>query len=76
MKVYRLKDGMEYSVLKEIPRNTPCLCGSGKKWKKCHMDRLKVTTHQDTHQRLLADWKAGRDTTHYFHKPEEGQADA
>lgn len=34
---------------KKIGRNDPCWCGSGKKYKKCHMDRLgasKVPYHQ------------------------------
>lgn len=76
MRVYRLKDGMEYSATKEIPRNAQCPCGSGKKWKACHMDRMKVTRHPEVHKRLVDDWKAGRDTTHYFHKKEEEKADA
>lgn len=76
MRVYRLKDGMEYSPTSEIPRNAKCLCGSGKKWKVCHMDRLKVTSHPDVHARMMRAWRNGEDTTVFFKPKEEKPADA
>lgn len=28
-------------MVKDISRNDPCWCGSGRKYKKCHLDRDK-----------------------------------
>jgi len=39
-RVYILKPGYVYNPLKKYPRNGPCICGSGKKFKKCHLDLL------------------------------------
>lgn len=37
--VWKPKKGYEYNPLHSVVgRNDPCPCGSGKKWKKCHMD--------------------------------------
>ncbi|MCK9607465.1 MAG: SEC-C domain-containing protein [Methylomonas sp.] len=33
--------------LKKIGRNDPCWCGSGKKYKKCHIDRVNETPIQE-----------------------------
>lgn len=33
-------------VLKRIPKNSKCPCGSGKKYKICHMNKDKVSMHQ------------------------------
>lgn len=35
--MYKLKPGYVWNPLMKIPRNSPCPCGSGKKWKKCHL---------------------------------------
>jgi hypothetical protein len=32
--------GMEWNPLKGLPRNRPCPCRSGKKFKACHLDKL------------------------------------
>ena len=35
------KQGFDWNPLqKMVQRNDPCICGSGKKWKKCCMDRI------------------------------------
>jgi hypothetical protein len=31
---------------KKIGRNDPCWCGSGKKWKKCHINREPQTAEE------------------------------
>lgn len=33
---YQVKKGFMWNPLRKIPRNMPCPCGSGKKFKKCH----------------------------------------
>lgn len=33
----RLKPGFEWNPLLKIPRNAPCPCDSGKKFKHCHL---------------------------------------
>jgi len=43
----RIHDGGK--ILREIPdpeRNEPCFCGSGKKFKKCHLEHMKELTCQ------------------------------
>lgn len=37
---YRLQPGYAWNPLRSVPRNFPCPCRSGKKFKSCHLDRL------------------------------------
>lgn len=59
MKGYVFKPGYQYSPLMAIPRNAKCVCQSGKKWKKCCMEKLKVCHDRDLkdHHRMYAEWK-------------------
>lgn len=34
---YKLTDGFMWNPILKIPRNDHCPCGSGKKFKKCHL---------------------------------------
>jgi uncharacterized protein YecA (UPF0149 family) len=36
MRVYVPKPGHVLNPMTKYPVNSPCPCGSGKKWKKCH----------------------------------------
>lgn len=38
--VYVTKPGFVWNPLLRYPRNEPCPCGSGMKFKKCHLDQL------------------------------------
>ena len=42
----RQQQGAQPVVKKKIGRNDPCWCGSGKKWKKCHLNREPHTTQE------------------------------
>lgn len=35
--IYKLKEGFAWNPLLKIPRNVPCPCDSGKKFKACHL---------------------------------------
>ena len=37
MRVYIPKDGYQFNEMRSLPRNRPCPCNSGKKFKKCHL---------------------------------------
>ncbi len=34
------KPGFSWNPLMKLPRNEPCVCGSGKKFKKCHLPSM------------------------------------
>jgi uncharacterized protein YecA (UPF0149 family) len=34
------KPGFSWNPLMKLPRNAPCVCGSGKKFKKCHLPAM------------------------------------
>jgi hypothetical protein len=38
---YALKPGFHWNPLKKLPRNGPCICQSGKKYKKCCLPLAK-----------------------------------
>lgn len=38
--VYKPKKGYTWNPLKKRKRNDPCICGSGKKFKKCCLDNI------------------------------------
>lgn len=38
--VYRPTAGNTWNRLRDFPRNEACFCGSGQKFKKCHLPRL------------------------------------
>ncbi len=40
-RAYTPKAGYAWNPLRDFPRNEVCFCGSGKKFKKCHADRLR-----------------------------------
>lgn len=37
---WKPSEGMDYNPLKSYPRNNPCPCKSGKKFKHCHLDLI------------------------------------
>jgi hypothetical protein len=40
---YAVKQGHVWNPIRSYPRNNPCPCGSGKKFKKCHYKDLPPT---------------------------------
>lgn len=42
-RVFRAPEGMVWNPLRSYPRNAPCVCGSGKKFKGCHLQELPDT---------------------------------
>lgn len=36
----RLAAGYSWNPLRSLPRNLPCPCGSGVKFKRCHLDKM------------------------------------
>lgn len=36
------KPGFEWNPLRSLPRNLPCPCQSGKKYKACHLDKMPL----------------------------------
>lgn len=51
--------------LKTTGRNDPCLCGSGKKYKKCHLAEDQATSSaalKVLHEEALANAKSSEDT--------------
>ncbi len=71
MRFIILKEGFTYSPLVDaIPRNAICLCGSGKKWKKCHLHKLEIASIPmlRIHVEILEAYRAGKDTTEFFKK--------
>lgn len=46
---WRPSAGYDYNpLLKMVERNDPCICGSGKKWKKCCMDKIPQLVDDNT----------------------------
>lgn len=54
--VTTLNQGYSWNPLKKHPRNSPCPCGSQKKFKKCHLDLLPeaITTQEAEKLKRLA----------------------
>jgi hypothetical protein len=46
VKVYRRDDGKPIRFLKEPSRNDMCPCGSGKKFKQCHIGNFEELVEQ------------------------------
>lgn len=42
MSEYRPNEGFIFNPFRKLPRNEPCPCGSGKKFKKCHLPLLPM----------------------------------
>lgn len=40
MKAHKLPEGFMWNPLLKLPRNSPCPCKSGKKFKKCHLPKM------------------------------------
>lgn len=45
-------DGMVWSPLMRYPMNAKCFCGSGKKFKKCHKDQVKMACKPEEAEQL------------------------
>jgi hypothetical protein len=54
---FALKEGNAWNPLLNYPRNSPCFCNSGKKFKKCHLD----TIPRFTSKAEAAKWKRAMD---------------
>lgn len=53
---FRPKKGFVANPLRKYPRNDPCLCGSGKKWKRCcepDMPLYIPKSEKEDHERCL-----------------------
>jgi len=50
---YKLKPGFVWNPMLKTPRNAKCPCGSGKKFKKCHMPGMPRALSIDTIEHLL-----------------------
>lgn len=48
------KDGHVWSPLLRYPKNAKCFCGSGKKFKACHKDNMKMAVLPDEAKQLKA----------------------
>lgn len=46
-KIWRPREGFEFNPWRSIPRNDPCPCGSGKKFKKCCLPRCPLAVEKD-----------------------------
>ncbi|AFC22542.1 hypothetical protein phi1422_0022 [Bdellovibrio phage phi1422] len=44
---YALESGNQWNPLKAYPRNLPCPCGSGIKFKKCCVDKIPMTVKKN-----------------------------
>ncbi len=59
MYVYTPKQGYEWNPARGLPRNEPCPCGSGVKFKKCHRNLISETLPTREHQaRMKAEHEA------------------
>jgi len=52
MESQTLRNGMVLNPLKKYPRNSPCPCGSEKKFKSCHLDKIQLTCTPDQARKL------------------------
>jgi uncharacterized protein YecA (UPF0149 family) len=43
MPAYTPKNGLTWNPLRKFPRNSPCPCGSNKKFKSCHLHLVSET---------------------------------
>lgn len=49
---WKPKDGLVWSPLSRYPANAKCFCGSGKKFKKCHKDQVKMAVKPEEAEQL------------------------
>lgn len=53
MKAYIPKPGHVWNPLRSLPRNGKCVCGSGKKFKKCCLPYMPSTLTEAQHNALI-----------------------
>lgn len=58
--IFKLEPGFSWNPIRDFPRNHKCFCGSGKKFKKCHLDKCspvietsKVKELKDAMRKIL-----------------------
>lgn len=78
--MYKPKPGFSWNPLKGFPRNSPCFCGSGRKFKKCCVSILGhviETKHLPTIEKALRDGSRlilrRHQTEEHANVPEEGK---
>ena len=70
--------------MSDIGRNDPCHCGSGKKYKKCHLDKDEISNRKEREKAALNAAKVaaaeaekaekeGKTVAPHSHKPQEQQ---
>lgn len=58
---YGLTDGSQWNPWLNFPRNEPCPCKSGKKFKKCHLLTMSRAVYTPEEMKRRADAKALKD---------------
>lgn len=60
--------GFIWNPLKSMPRNSPCPCGSGKKFKKCHLNVLPdvVPSKESLEETMLNEMKEKADKVYEY----------
>lgn len=58
MKVWIPKEGYVWNPLLKFPRNEPCFCNSGAKFKDCHLGKLKRTVSAKDSVEILKSMRA------------------
>jgi hypothetical protein len=61
-RAYRIPEGFIRNPLLKYPRNSACLCGSGKKFKKCHLGELPVAITIEELKQIASDIQNLRET--------------
>ena len=54
--IYRAPAGQAINPLRQFPRNLPCYCGSGVKFKRCHWGKQPEAIPQEWATRINAEW--------------------
>jgi len=54
---FGLRPNTAWNPLKKYPRNAPCFCGSGKKFKVCHYGKIKDVVSGEDAKQIEADMK-------------------
>lgn len=52
--LYAPMKGYEWNKMRSLPRNGPCICDSGKKFKKCCLDKLPPVVPEGTFKKKVA----------------------
>lgn len=53
---YHPKPGMAWNPLTSFPKNSPCVCGSKIKFKKCHGPRIMTAVPIEVAEEIRANW--------------------